>query len=67
MSLYWGVKPYLVSQVQTLEEMLQVVESAMVVSTAIQPGQQVVVLCGFPVDAIRLTNMAILHTVEEKF
>ena len=67
MSLYWGVKPYLVSQVQTLEEMLQVVESAMVASTAIQPGQQVVVLCGFPVDAIRLTNMAILHTVEEKF
>jgi pyruvate kinase len=67
LSLYWGVKPHLVPEVSTIDEMLKVVEKAMVTSTTIQPGQQVVVIGGFPVNAAAPTNMALLHTVEEQF
>ena len=66
-NLFWGVKPHLVPQVSTIDDMLTVVETAMIASTPIQPGQQVVVICGFPVHAVRPTNMAILHTVEEHY
>ncbi len=63
MNLYWGVMPHLVPHAETIDGMLNVVEAAMIASTPIQPGQQVIVLCGFPVHSIRPTNMALLHTV----
>jgi pyruvate kinase len=63
MGLFWGVQPHLVEHSNTLEEMIHVVESSMIATTSIQPGQQVVVICGFPVSASRPTNLALLHTV----
>jgi pyruvate kinase len=63
MGLYWGVQPHLVPQANTIEDMLKVVEAAMVASSSIQAGQQVVVICGFPVKEIRPTNLALLYTV----
>jgi pyruvate kinase len=63
MGLYWGVKPHHVPHVDTIQAMLTEVEAAMIASTPIQPGQQVVLICGFPVDAVRPTNLALLHTV----
>lgn len=65
LSLYWGVIPQLVPHVNTIEEMLSAVENKMLATTPIQPGQQVVLICGFPVHAVRATNMALLHTVGE--
>lgn len=63
LGLYWGVKAHLVPQVGTITAMLAEVEAAMTASTPIQPGQQVVLICGFPVNAVRPTNLALLHTV----
>lgn len=63
LNLYWGVTSYLVPHAETIEAMLKAVEAAMIASTAIQPGQQVVLICGFPVHAVRPTNLALLHTV----
>jgi pyruvate kinase len=63
MSLYWGVKPHMVPHVDTVKAMLQSVETAMISSTVVEKGQQVVLVCGFPVNKIRATNMAMLHTV----
>lgn len=65
MGLYWGVQPHMVPHSDTIEEMIRVVEAAMIESTPIQPGQQVVLICGYPVDKIRPTNLALLHTVGE--
>jgi pyruvate kinase len=62
---YWGVVPHLVAHAETIEEMLMEVDTAMVTSTSIQPGQQVVVICGFPVHRATSTNLALLHTVGE--
>lgn len=67
LALYWGVTGKLVPHVDSLENMLKVVEEAMVTSTPIRPGQQVVIICGYPVDQPSPTNMAILHTVGDSF
>jgi pyruvate kinase len=63
MGLYWGVHPHLVPQADTIEDMLKAVEAAMVASSSVEPGQQVVLICGFPVKEIRPTNLALLYTV----
>lgn len=66
MALYWGVYPHLTQFSNSFEEMLAHVESAMIASTPIKPGQQVVVISGFPVGAMRLPNLALLYTVGQK-
>ncbi len=67
MGLFWGVIPHLVPHADTIEDMLKVVEQALITSTSIQPGQQVILICGFPVYSGRASNLALLHTVGEKF
>jgi hypothetical protein len=47
--------------------MLAAVEAAMIASSKIEAGQQVVLICGFPIQAARPTNLALLHTVGEFF
>jgi pyruvate kinase len=63
MALYWGVIPHLVPFVDTVEDMLQRVEAAMLENQMVRAGQQVVLICGFPVGAMPSPNMALLHTV----
>jgi pyruvate kinase len=63
--LLWGVIPILVPYADTLEAMLKDVEKAIVTATAIRPGQQVVLLSGFPIGAMRPPNVALLHTIGE--
>jgi pyruvate kinase len=65
MALAWGLLPYQVPHAATIEDMLQAVEKALVAVQRIQPGQQVVLICGFPVHAGRPANLALLHTVGE--
>jgi pyruvate kinase len=63
MPMLWGVIPYLVPYADTLEAMLKDVEEAIVAATPLQPGQQVVLISGFPVGALRPPNIALLHTI----
>ncbi len=63
--LYWGVIPYLVPYASTVETMIASVDAALLSSTPIQAGDQVVVICGFPVGSQRPPNFALLHTVGE--
>jgi pyruvate kinase len=65
MPMLWGVIPYLVPFADTLEAMLKDVEAAMVTATPLRPGQQVVLISGFPVGAMRSPNIALLHTIGE--
>jgi len=65
LAMYWGVIPHQVPHVDTIEGMLRVVEQAIISSHPIETGQQVVLICGFPVSKVRPTNLAILHTVGE--
>lgn len=65
LTFLWGVRPQQVQFVNTIEEMLHLVEEALLRSYVVQPGDQVVLVCGFPVGAYRPPNMALLHTVGE--
>jgi pyruvate kinase len=65
MAFYWGVYPNKIPKAHSIEEMLHHVDTAMVAATPIKPGQQVVVICGFPVNKSGLPNLALLHTVGE--
>ena len=62
----WGVNPQLVPFVDTLEEMIDHVDAALTKSQVVQLGDQVVLVCGFPVGALRPPNMALLHTVGDR-
>ena len=64
LAMMWGVRPYIVPFADTVEEMIAHVETALRASGIVQPGQQVVLISGFPVGAMRPPNMALLHTVE---
>jgi pyruvate kinase len=63
MTLYWGVYPLMISFANSMEEMLGHVDRAMIETTRVEPGQQVVVITGFPVGAKKLPNLALLYTV----
>jgi pyruvate kinase len=60
------VRPQLVPFSNSLEEMLAHVDAALMRSQVVQEGEQVVMVCGFPVGAVRPPNMALLHTVGER-
>jgi pyruvate kinase len=64
MALAWGVRPHIVPFVETVEEMFSVVDKALRDSKMVKPGQQIVLVCGFPISEMRPPNMVLLHTVE---
>jgi len=66
LNLMWGVTPYLVTNAVSVEEMLQSIDATMLESGAIQPGQQVILVCGYPVSEQRPVNMALLYTIGQK-
>ena len=63
MALYWGVFPYLIDLSNNMEDMLVSLEATTLEKTDIKLGQQVVVISGFPVGAMRPPYLAMLHTI----
>jgi len=63
LAFLWGVDPFLVPFVNSLEEMLAELDAVAAREGLFGPGQQVVIVCSFPVGAVRPPNMAMLHTV----
>ncbi len=66
MALMWGVIPFLVPHAKTVEIMLSHVEAAIISSTSLQPGQEVVLIAGFPIGAMRPANFALLHKIGQR-
>jgi len=63
LALAWGVQPRIVPFVDTVEAMFHCVETALRDSGTVKPGQQVVLVCGFPIMEMRQPNMVLLHTL----
>jgi pyruvate kinase len=63
LGMYWGVTPFLIPYASTVEGMLAHVEAAAVASLVLKSGQQIVLISGFPVGAMRTPNFALLHTI----
>jgi pyruvate kinase len=66
LAMLWGVIPYRVPYTDNLEGMLDSVEETMLHNTDIQPGQQIVLISGFPVGSYCPPNLAMIHTVRGK-
>jgi pyruvate kinase len=64
MGIYWGVTPVLVPFTTTVEGLITIVEQAILEHSPLQPGEQVVVISGFPVGALCPVNFALLHTIK---
>jgi len=62
LAFLWGVEPHLVRYASSLDDMIADVDSVLLKS-GIKPGQQVVLVCGYPIGDQRPPNMALLHTV----
>ncbi len=62
LAFLWGVQPNLIRFANTLDDMLSDVDAALLKS-GIQTGQQVVLICGYPIGEKRPPNMALLHIV----
>jgi pyruvate kinase len=62
----WGVEAVLVPLGKTLKEMVNTADKIFIGDKIVQKGNQVVVISGFPVGAIRPPNMALLHTIGEE-
>lgn len=65
-NLYWGVTPVMIPFTESLEEIVQNVDELLQAEHGLKIGEQVVVITGFPVPAIHLPNLALLHTIGEK-
>ena len=65
-SLYWGVIPAIIPFVDSLEKVVQTVDDFMQAEKKMKEGDQIVLITGFPLPAIHLPNLALLHTIGEK-
>ena len=61
--LVWGVTPYLIPQVDSVEAMIAHVEAAMLLNSPVRPGQQVILMAGLPTAQTASVNFILLHTV----
>jgi pyruvate kinase len=66
MSLFWGVHPVFVPFANSLEEMVRSLDNYLIERKQLKVGEQVVLISGFPVGAMRLPNLALLHTIGEE-
>jgi len=67
MSIFWGTTPFLVNFTKSVEEMVHTVDHAILSSTDLVKGQQVVIISGLPVSAMRKPNLVLLHTIGESY
>lgn len=66
MCLFWGIEPRYASMASSIREMVNRADQALLEMKTVEKGNQVVVLCGFPANSSKSTNMAFLHNVGEK-
>ena len=66
MALYWGVVPFLVPFADSVETMIQIVEAEISKAMPELPGQQAVLISGFPIAHMGKPNLALLHTIQQK-
>jgi pyruvate kinase len=62
LSLYWGVQSFLTPRANNLDEILSIIENSVSQPDHLKSGDQVVLICGYPVQKFRSANLVMLHT-----
>ena len=65
-NLYWGVIPIVIPFVDSLEGVVQTVDNVLQENHILKAGEKIVLITGFPLPAVHLPNLALLHTIGEK-
>jgi len=65
-NMYWGVTPVLIPFVDSLEEVIQSVDTVLQKEHKFKIGDQVILITGFPLPALHLPNLAMLHNIGEE-
>jgi pyruvate kinase len=63
LNLCWGTTPELVPFANSVEEMLQHLEARILEKQLFQQGQQIAVISGLPVHAMKVANFTLLHRI----
>lgn len=63
MGLYWGTQTFLVPYANSVESIIAIVEETLNTRKLLEPGQQIVLISGLPVGAMRQPNFILLHTL----
>jgi pyruvate kinase len=66
MGLLWGVRAFMTEFVSDTEKMIAMLEKELLRLGRVKPGEQVVIIAGYPVGARRPPNLAMLHMIGEK-
>jgi pyruvate kinase len=66
LSMLWGTTPYLIPHADSIEEMITHVDDVVIEGTPVEPGQEIVLIAGFPIHKMVPPNLALLHTVRSK-
>ncbi|OJX41353.1 MAG: pyruvate kinase [Chloroflexi bacterium 44-23] len=64
LSLYWGVIPYMVPHATTIEDMLALVEEAIIATTTIKSGEQIIFVSYLPIGEMLPPNFLLLHKIK---
>lgn len=67
LGILWGVSAHLVPFAHSVENMIQIVEETLLGKLGFQKGEQIVLISGFPVGAMRQPNFCLLHTLGETY
>lgn len=62
LNLYWGVQSFLTPTANNLDEILSIIENTVSQPDHLKSGDQVVLICGYPVQKFRSANLVMLHT-----
>ncbi len=67
MTIYWGVRPFLLENLESTEEMIRKVDTALVENAIARKGDIVVILSGFPIVGKKgKTDLMKIHRVGEQ-
>jgi pyruvate kinase len=63
MALFWGVEPHLIPMADSVEAMIEHMETSLLESGQVEDGDRVVLVASLPVGAMGPANMTYLHTI----
>ncbi|HMN61355.1 MAG TPA: hypothetical protein PJ988_13365, partial [Anaerolinea sp.] len=58
-----GITPFLVPYAYSVESIISIVEETVTKNLVLTHGQQIVLISGLPVGAMRQPNLILLHTL----
>ena len=61
--MYWGVMPFYIEHAVSIEVMLEHVNETLTKTGLFEACQQVVLICGYPLNSGAAANLAMLHTL----